>query len=278
MFVLTLITIVAPLFCLPINVNPAILFDGRFQQFGTIDGVKHAQPGVNGYQTHIFRQRINNQDGFKYLSFIPSVVSANDKSALQVTLDNDSIFQPNDANQHNKIIRSDLVQRFDASPQIKPSSGILAYFVSVKAPFGFISQRLFQMIFMESNLFKLQVQKNGDGSSQMQFNVEGKTAVIAPFEASTTYNFCILVDLGVNEIDLLISKNNDPLKHTMQKTVKVFGNMDISEFHIGMLVFDNAKATVDATETLVYSGTEIANFPSGSTADDFNRQFLVNIW
>ena len=263
-----LILVVGYAWCLPSS-NNTILFDGRFSQYKSLKGLKQTEPGQNGYMLHIFQMRVNDQDGFKYLSYVNASDSANDAAAIKMTLDNDAVFGPNDKNQKDKLIRSDLVQKFNETTQALPTSGILAYFVSVKSPNGFKSDRVFQIIFQESDLFKLQVEKT-NGSMEMQFNVEKTTVFKSPFKPSKFYNYCILLDLDKKTIDLVKSTGKSALKKTMKKPVSIEGKMDFTEFHIGALIYDETKASVDAKETLIYAGTQIVNFGTGATLDDFN--------
>ncbi len=66
-----------------------IIFDGRFEQFKTIDDLKTSKYGLQ-----IFKERVDALDGFRYLTLLPQP-SLKDKASLQITMDNQSIFEPN---------------------------------------------------------------------------------------------------------------------------------------------------------------------------------------
>lgn len=135
--------------------NSKIIFDGRFQNYKNSKEMSSTTKASSKWAMHVFTMRggpASSPDSIeKDLKIIsdPKTVPINDKSVLELSMDSNSVFQPNihPGEASCSIMRSDLVVSLEDKDI--PTSGVIAHFATLNAKKGFKNDKSFRYSLVE---------------------------------------------------------------------------------------------------------------------------------
>uniref|UniRef100_A0A7S1L2S0 Glycoside hydrolase 131 catalytic N-terminal domain-containing protein n=1 Tax=Alexandrium catenella TaxID=2925 RepID=A0A7S1L2S0_ALECA len=174
-----------------------------------------------------------------------------DDGWIALTFNNESVFR---YNPDMRLLRSDLVQFFQM-----PAGGRLLFMASIKrdSP-DFYDARVYQVFFTELKMFEVYVDASDASAPRWIFRVQREERWSRPLEPGRGCNFGVLCDGAAGTVSLFFSEDDEPLE--LSSVSGVSATIESKpEVHWGPLIYDAGGATLEHSETFMYSGVGVTD-------------------